>query len=67
MEKNRDIQDLMEQVRVRSDLIAKLVKYIETLESDIVASGTATTEALASVYQQIMRGGIDAADTDESE
>lgn len=67
MEKNRDIQDLMEQVRVRSDLIAKLVKYIETLESDIVASGTATTEALASVYQQIMQGGIDAADTDESE
>lgn len=67
MEKNRDIQDLMEQVRVRSDLIAKLVKYIETLESDIVASGTATPEALASVYQQIMQGGSDAADTDESE
>lgn len=67
MEKNRDMRDLMEQIRVRSDLITKLVKYIEVLENDIVASGTATPEALASVYQQIMQGGSDAADTDESE
>lgn len=67
MEKDEKALDLMGQIRARSDLIAKLIKYIEVLESDIVASGTATAEDLASVYQQIMQGGSDAADTDESE
>lgn len=58
---------LMRQIKARSDLIAKLIKYIEVLESDIIASGTARAEDLASVYQQIMQGDSDAADTEESE
>lgn len=64
MEKN---DDLMRQIKARSDLIAKLIKYIEVLESDIIASGTARAEDLVSVYQQIMQGDSDAADTEESE
>lgn len=66
MEKDEKALGLMGQIRARSDLIAKLIKYIEVLESDIIASGTARPEDLASVYQQIMQGDYDAADTDES-
>lgn len=58
---------LMRQIKARSDLIAKLIKYIEVLESDIIASGTARAEDLVSVYQQIMQGDSNAADTEESE
>lgn len=67
MELNDEAIRLMDMIKKRSDLINKLIKYIEVLEQDIIASGTATPEALASVYQQIMQGGNDAADTDESE
>ena len=67
MELNDEAIRLMDMIKKRSDLINKLIKYIEVLEQDIIASGTARPEDLASVYQQIMQGGSDAADTDEPE
>lgn len=67
MEKDEQIIDLVRKIKERSLLIDKLVKYIEVLERDIIASGTAKAEDLVALYQQIVLGDNDAADTDESE
>lgn len=54
-------------IEAHSRLINRLIKYIELLEQDIIASGTARAEDLAALYRQIVLRGDNAADTDESE
>lgn len=58
---------LINQIETHTRLINRLIRYIEALEQDIIASGTARAEDLAALYQQILRSDDDAADTEESE
>lgn len=67
MEKDDKGFGLISPIEAHSRLINRFIKYIEVLEQDIIASGTARAEDLAALYRQIVLRGDDAADTEESE